>query len=246
MSFSAEDIIYEDNHLLVIRKPAGVLSQEDYSGDKDVLTEVKKYIKVRDNKPGNVYMGLVHRLDRNTGGVMCLAKTSKAASRLSEQIRKRTWTKEYLSLNENKGHMHFDNNWTYLEDYLHKDKVINKVDLSRQSKKNSKKATLKTRVLASKKLDNGKEVLLRQNILISGRTHQIRAQLAARNQAILGDYKYGASKDFNLDKYFLGLWAYALELEHPTKKNRMRFTVNPPTIYPWNLFDYEKLGEKYE
>lgn len=233
-------IIYEDNHLLVVSKPAGILSQEDSSGDQDILSLAKEFIKKRDQKPFNVYLGLVHRLDRNTGGVMCFAKTSKAAKRLNEQIRNHNWQKHYLTMtekiNKNDTLPRNMNDWLKLEDFLNKnhDLNINKVDCKNKSK-TSKKAELYTRVLANSKAGN-KEIILRENKLITGRSHQIRVQLASRGEKILGDYKYGASHDFNLPAYFLGLWAYKLTLEHPTKKEKVTFISLPDPVGPWAEF----------
>lgn len=233
-------IIYEDNHLLVITKPAGVLSQEDSSGDEDILKSAKEFIKKRDNKPFNVYLGLVHRLDRNTGGVMCFAKTSKAAKRLNEQIRNHSWQKHYLTItektNKNDALPINTTEWLKLEDFLNKNHEINmnKVDHSNHFK-NSKKAELYTRVLANLEIGN-KEIILRENKLITGRSHQIRVQLASRGEKILGDYKYGASHDFNIPTFFLGLWAHKLTLEHPTKKELMTFISLPDPVGPWKEF----------
>ena len=111
------DIVYEDNHLLVIIKPHNIAVQEDESKDDDLLNLLKNYIKVRDNKPGNVYLGLVHRLDRPTGGVMVFAKTSKAAARLSDQVREKVFKKKYLAVVDG----NFESTTGILEDYLYKD-----------------------------------------------------------------------------------------------------------------------------
>lgn len=233
-------IIYEDNHLLVITKPAGVLSQEDSSGDQDILRVAKEFIKKRDNKPFNVYLGLVHRLDRNTGGVMCFAKTSKAAKRLNEQIRNHTWQKHYLTMtekvNKNDSLPINTRDWLKLEDFLNKNHELNfnKIDQMKFSK-DSKKAELYTRVLAENKINN-KTIILRENKLITGRSHQTRVQLASRGERILGDFKYGASHDFNLPPFFLGLWAYKLTIEHPTKKDEMTFISLPEPEGPWTEF----------
>ncbi len=233
-------IIYEDNHLLVITKPAGVLSQEDSSGDQDILSMAKEFIKKRDRKPFNVYLGLVHRLDRNTGGVMCFAKTSKAAKRLNEQIRNHGWQKHYLTMtekvNKNDSLPINTNEWLKLEDFLNKNHELNINKVAHNNKsKDTKKAVLYTRVLANSKIKN-KEIILRENKLITGRSHQIRVQLASRGEKILGDYKYGASHDFNIPAFFLGLWAYKLTLEHPTTKEIITFISLPDPVGPWTEF----------
>lgn len=243
MKLKASDIIYEDNHLLVLEKKPGILSQEDRSGDPDILNLAKDYIKERDHKPGAVYMGLVHRLDRNTGGVMCLAKTSKAASRLSAQVREKSWEKRYLALSTYKlsaprgsaaaerGAPSVSDSWELWQDALVKDEKRN---LS-FSKKGGKKAVSAVRLLAAKKWQR-KRLYLREFILLSGRSHQIRVQSAERNFPLLGDLKYGGETDASLPQDYLGLWAYSLEIIHPVKKEKMRFFSLPDSMPFMPLF----------
>ena len=130
-------VIYEDNHIIVVEKPVNIPSQGDKTGDKDMLTIIKEYIKEKYNKPGDVYLGLVHRLDRPVGGVMVFAKTSKAASRLSEQVRIKEFKKTYLVIVNGK----FDKNKGILEDYLLKNEKNNMSKVVKEGTKNSKLAS---------------------------------------------------------------------------------------------------------
>lgn len=219
-------IIYEDNHLLVIDKPAGLLSQEDHSGDPDVLTLCKQYIKKKYNKPGDVFLGLVHRLDRPVSGIMVIARTSKAASRLSYQIRKRTITKTYWALVHGKAPVYGD-----LVHFLDKDERTNTVTAYRSPKGKAKESRLKF-------------ITLRQNAnysvvevdLITGRPHQIRVQFAKEGNPLWGDYKYGNPEE--VEGKDIALRAVKLELEHPTKKELMILKAPAPTGVPWNFFEY--------
>ena len=206
------NILYEDNHLLVVEKKAGVLSQSDGTNTPDMLTILKEYIKEKYNKPGNVYLGLVHRLDKNVGGVMVFAKTSKAARRLSEQIRNREFKKTYLAVC--KGIL--DSNGKY-QDYLKRVGYRSEVSNS----KDGKLASLNYQVLAVK--DNNSLVKIN---LETGRHHQIRVQFAYHNHPLLGDEKYGSK-----GKYPLALFAYKLEFAHPTTKEILNFTIVPQEGY---------------
>ena len=219
-------IIYEDNHLLVIDKPAGVLSQEDSTGAPDVLTLCKRYIKKKYNKPGDVWLGLVHRLDRPVSGLMVLARTSKAASRLSEQIRNNRIDKTYWALVEGMTQME-----KTLVHYLEKDKRSNHVTAYKSKKGRAKKAEL-----AFKTLKQSAHYSLIEVDLRTGRPHQIRVQMAKEGYPLWGDYRYGETgskkgKD-------LGLRAVKLSFDHPTIKKRMFFEAKVPNLQPWNFFDY--------
>lgn len=219
-------IIYEDNHLLVIDKPAGVLSQEDHTGDPDVLNLCKAYIKKKYNKPGNVYLGLVHRLDRPVSGVMVLAKTSKAASRLSYQIRKRTINKTYWALVEGQTPVFGE-----MVHFIEKDNRSNTVKAYKSPKGKAKESRLK--FITVKTNDNFSVI---EVDLITGRPHQIRVQFAKEGYPLWGDHKYGdlqtaRGKD-------IALRAVKLELEHPTTKELMILKAPKPTGQPWNMFDY--------
>jgi len=208
-------IIYEDNHIIVVIKPHNISVQEDESQDVDMLTIIKNYIKERDNKPGNVFLGLVHRLDRPTGGVMVFAKTSKAASRLGEQLKSKKLKKKYFCVINGRPQIVKDRLTTYLK----KDVKTNTVSISTQLEEGSKEAILEYEVLETK----NKLSLVDVN-LITGRSHQIRVQMAKQlNLPIYGDFKYGDK----LHAGHLALWAYELTFVHPISKENMRFTVAP-------------------
>lgn len=215
-------VIYEDNHIIVVEKLPGIPSQGDKTEDKDMLTIIKEYLKEKYQKKGNVYLGLVHRLDRPVGGVMVFAKTSKAASRLSEQVRNKTFKKEYLAIVNGK----MENIKDTLEDYLWKDQKNNTSYVVKENKKNSKKAVLDYEVL---KYDEKENVSVLKINLHTGRHHQIRVQLSSRMHSIIGDGKYhGRESDKNLC-----LWAYRLEIVHPTTKERLVFTDLPELKGMW-------------
>lgn len=204
------EILYEDNHLIVCVKPVGILSQEDHTKDMDMLTLLKHYIKDKYNKPGNVYLGLVHRLDRMTGGVMVFAKTSKAASRLNEQIKNHEFVKKYYALvngvlNES-GH---------LENYLFKDE--DEVKSYVGNKNSGKIAILDYQVV--KVYDNNTLVDIS---LKTGRHHQIRVQFSHINHPLVGDRLYG-----NDNKNNLMLYAYSLSFYHPITKELLEFKKIP-------------------
>ena len=206
------NILYEDNHLLVVEKKVGVLSQSDGTNTPDMLTILKEYLKEKYNKPGNVYLGLVHRLDKNVGGVMVFAKTSKAARRLSETIRNREFKKTYLAVC--KGIIDSDGEY---QDYLKRKEYRSFVSNS----KDGKLASLTYKVLAVK--DNSSLVKIN---LETGRHHQIRVQFSYHNHPLLGDEKYGSK-----GKYSLALFAYKLEFTHPTTKEKLSFTILPKEGY---------------
>ena len=176
-------VIFEDNHIIVVEKPVNIPSQGDKTGDIDMLTIIKDYLKEKYNKPGNVYLGLVHRLDRPVGGVMVFAKTSKAASRLSEQVRNKTFKKEYLVICNGK----MEKNQDTLVDYLWKDEKKNTSYVVKSTKKNAKQAILDYEVL---KYDETQNLSVLRINLHTGRHHQIRVQLSSRMHAIYGDNKY--------------------------------------------------------
>lgn len=226
------EILYEDNHIIVVNKPQGIPSQEDKTGDKDMLTMVKEYIKEKYQKPGNVFVGLVHRLDRPTGGVMVFAKNSKSASRLSEQIKNGEFDKTYFTVV--KGTL--PNRAGRLINYLKKDEKLNKVSIVPQSEEGSKRAELEYTLLAKK----GEYNLVKVK-LFSGRGHQIRVQLANIKCPIVGDQKYG-----NAEKVMLNLYAVELGFNHPTTKQKMVFRVYPPEDkLAWDNFNLESyLGLK--
>jgi len=202
-------ILYEDNHLIVVVKDYNIPVQEDSSKDKDLFSMIKEYIKEKYNKPGNVYLGLIHRLDRPVGGVMVFAKTSKAASRLSEQFRLHNVEKRYMALVHGKAKEH--------------DVLVNR--LLKNEKTNTSFVT-----------DEGKEAKLEYNLLeyrngmslidinlYTGRHHQIRVQLSYNNHPIYGDQRYGKANE----KVQIHLWAYKLKFKHPVKDEVLEFIEYP-------------------
>lgn len=223
-------VIYEDNHIIVVEKIVNIPSQSDKTGDKDMLTIIKEYLKEKYQKPGNVYLGLVHRLDRPVGGVMVFAKTSKAASRLSEEVRNKTFKKEYLVVCNGKMEKDKDT----LVDYLWKDEKNNTSYVVKSTKKNAKEAILDYEVLCYNKEEDLS--VLKIN-LHTGRHHQIRVQLSSRMHAIYGDNKYhgrGANTG-------ICLWAYKLTIVHPTTKEIMEFTDYPEPKGMWKLLEKDKI-----
>lgn len=217
-------ILYEDNHLLMVEKPVNIPVQADSSGDSDLLSMLKQDIKVRYQKPGNVFLGLVHRLDRPVGGAMVFAKTSKAASRLSNEIRKQAMEKGYMAVVRG---MPKQKNGR-LEDYLLKDHRKNQVSVVSSGTKNAKKAVLDYRVVKSA---NGLSLL--EVNLHTGRPHQIRVQLAQMGTPIYGDQKYG--QHVNKPGQQIALWANRLGVKHPTKDDFITVDCPPPAVYPWDL-----------
>ena len=219
-------VLYEDNHIIVVEKPPNIPSQADKTTDDDMLTIIKRYIKEKYNKPGNVYLGLVHRLDRPVGGVMVFAKTSKAASRLSEQVRNKTFKKEYLAIVDGK----LDVKSGILEDYLVKNEKNNLSKVTNKETKNAKYAKLDYEVLKYNKEIN---LSVLRILLHTGRHHQIRVQLANMGHSICGDQKYGTRGRGKQ----ISLWAYKLTIEHPTTKESMTFIDVPEKIGPWVILE---------
>lgn len=217
------NIKYEDNHLLVVEKPINIPVQEDSSRDLDFLTMLKDFIKKRDNKPGNVYLGLVHRLDRPVGGIMVFAKTSKCASRLSEQIRNRTFKKGYLAVVEGK----IKNSDIFI-DKLIKDQKNNMVKVSDEGKLSELNYELLEYV------DNYSLVKIN---LKTGRSHQIRVQFSSRNYPLYGDQKYNVNAKVGQQ---IALFSNYITFNHPITKELLTFSLNLPKRYPWNLFNYAK------
>ena len=214
-------VLYEDNHLLGAEKPVNMPVCEDDSRDRDFLNECREYIRVKYQKPGNVYLGLVHRLDRPVGGAMIFAKTSKAASRLSDAIRKNELHKTYLAvldgIPEKKSGV--------LVDYLLKDRSTNTVTVSDEA--HGKRSELSYDTLAVK---DGKALVKIR--LKTGRSHQIRVQFSSRGTPLMYDQRYHP----NPGKGQIALWAYELEFVHPVKKETVVIRSLPPDTDPWNLF----------
>ena len=214
-------VLYEDNHVIVVVKEKNVLSQADNTHDIDMLTIIKKYLKEKYNKPGNVYLGLVHRLDRPVGGIMVFAKTSKAASRLSDQVRKKEIKKTYMAVV--KGIIKKDED-TFV-DYLLK---LDNGNTIVTTKNKGKESVLTYKVL---KRNYEKNETLVSIDLKTGRHHQIRVQFASRGYPLCGDQRYGKS-----DKTQIALCAYKLEFIHPTTKQLMKFEIEKPLDTYWTDF----------
>ena len=213
------NILYEDNHIIVVEKKINIPVQQDDSKDKDLLTIIKEYIKEKYNKPGNVYLGLVHRLDRPVGGVMVFAKTSKAASRLSEQVRTHKLTKKYYAVVN--GNL---KNSDTLKDKLLKDTKKNIVRVS----PNGKDSELSYTLISKKDKLNLVDIDLK-----TGRSHQIRVQFSSRNNPLYGDQKY--NKNAKVGEQ-LALFAKRLEFEHPTTKEHLVFELDLPDREPFIKF----------
>ncbi len=211
------EILYEDNHIIVVVKPFNILSQSDDTKDIDMLTLIKSYLKEKYNKLGNVYLGLIHRLDRPTGGIMVFAKTSKAASRLSEQIRLNLFTKKYLAIVSG----YFDEKTGVFEDY-----ILKKEDNSSVISNLGKYAKLEYEVLKEKS-----NLSLVNILLHTGRHHQIRVQFASRNHPLYGDQRYGETS-----KKQLALFAYYLSFNHPVTKEKLEFIKYPDKVGIWKEF----------
>lgn len=209
-------ILYEDNHILVIEKKPGVLSQGDKSGDPNLVDLIKEYIKVKYNKPGDVYLGLVHRLDRPVGGVMVFAKTSKAMMRLHDQIKARNTTKLYLAVSDKRPQQ----KEAELTHFLLKNNEQNITSVHKTEVQGSKIAILKYKLLGE---SDGR--FLFEIKLITGRSHQIRVQMAHIGCPLLGDVKYG--NPLEKPAYVLALYAYSLTFSHPTLRESMTFRYFP-------------------
>lgn len=221
------NILYEDNHVIVAVKPQNLPSQADSSGDADMLGMVKAYVKQKYGKPGEVYIGLVHRLDRPAGGVMAFARTSKAAARLSAQIREGRLKKVYYALVE--GEIPPSGKLT---DWLIKDSSTNNSRVAKEGAPGAKYAELFYETVKRKQ-----GVSLLRVELKTGRAHQIRVQLAHAGAPIVGDFRYGGKKSGALC-----LWSFLLGFEHPTLREWMEFCCDPPEEAPWTLFSFA--GEK--
>lgn len=220
------NILHEDNHLLIVEKPVNMLVQGDKTKDEDLLTLLKEYIKIEYNKPGAVFLSLVHRLDRPVGGAIIFAKTSKAASRLSDQLRRRVIEREYLGVVRGI----VKNEQAKLENYLLKDNQKNEVSIVSNNNKNSKKA-----ILHYRKIKTEKDLSLLNIKLETGRSHQIRVQLSGIGHPLFGDQKYGAR--VNKVGQQIALWSHKLKFKHPTKDEMIEIVSYPPETEPWNKFN---------
>lgn len=213
------NVLYEDNHLIVVEKEINIPTQADNSGDLDLLTMVKQYLKDKYHKPGNVYLGLIHRLDRPVGGVMVFAKTSKAASRLSEQVRTHNLRKKYYAVVENKIEESF-----ILKDKLLKNSKTNMVEVNAKGKDAE---------LSFKLIKRTNNLSLVDINLMTGRSHQIRVQMAHHGNPLYGDQKYNRNAKVGEQ---IALFAYSLSFYHPITKEWLTFELPLPKRKPFNMF----------
>lgn len=211
-------VLYLDNHLLVINKPPGMLSQGDRTGDMDALTLGKSFLKEKFDKPGAVFLGLVHRLDRPASGVMVFARTSKAAARLSTQFRDRTVEKDYVALVE--GTLQGSGEW--------RDNLMKEGSTVRTAQGG------KEAVLRWTSIEAGSETTLVGVRLETGRPHQVRVQFASRGHPLVGDFRYGSHRP--LDGRNLALHCSRLAIDHPTRSERLRWSALPPGTWPEETF----------
>lgn len=213
------EVLYEDNHIIVVVKPYNVLSQGDSTGDVSIMDMVKEYIKVKYHKPGNVYLGLVHRLDRPVGGIMVFARSSKAAARLTKAFNEHKITKKYLAIVH--GKMEKDS-----------DELVDKIEKTSDGNSiisnNGKEAILDYEVLNYNK---EKDCSLVSITLKTGRHHQIRVQFASRGHYLLGDQRYGV-----LDNKQISLFSYYLSFEHPVTHEVLEFKRMPDKKDYWTIF----------
>jgi len=222
------NILFEDNHIIIINKEAGDLVQGDSTGDITVLEKIKFYLKKKYKKPGNVFLGLVHRIDRPTSGIVVYAKTSKALSRLNEQFKKRTIKKKYWAIVKNP----FSMKSGKLTNWVAKNSKLNKSFVFEKKNSKTKKAILKFRIF--KKIDN---YTLLEIDLKTGRHHQIRVQLSNIGYPIVGDLKYGAKRS-NPDAS-ISLHSAELSFNHPVRNEIIEIKANPPKKHLWSVFLYD-------
>lgn len=220
------NVIYEDNHIIVVEKMVNIPSQGDKTGDVDMLSIIRDYLKEKYQKPGNVYLGLIHRLDRPVGGVMVFAKTSKAAARLSEQVREKAFQKEYLVVVNGK----MESQKGEWKDWLFKNERANMSKVVPEGTKNAKQASLEYEVLKYNEEINLSVVRVK---LHTGRHHQIRVQFSSRGHSIYGDQKYGGRGHGKQ----IALWAYRLTIFHPITKEEMTFQVLPEINGTWKILE---------
>ncbi|MBN1500827.1 MAG: RNA pseudouridine synthase [Spirochaetes bacterium] len=204
--------LFEDNMIIIVEKPAGVLSQGDYSGDKTLIDAVKNYLKIKYDKPGNVFLGVIHRLDRQVSGIMVFARNSKAASRLSEQMREKKFIKFYTAIVPDSGNL--SDEWIKIKNYIRREKNISYC--SSEKRKDSQDAVLYFKKIAG---NEGNALLL--IFLETGRKHQIRSTMASLKIPVAGDSLYGSDKFFS--KNAIALHSCYIEFMHPASKEVMKF-----------------------
>ena len=212
-------VLYEDNHLIAVLKPINVPTQKDSSNDIDMVSLVKDYLKKKYNKPGNVYLGLLHRLDRPVSGVLLFAKTSKAAERMTKEIKNHNVRKTYYAVVEGK----VDKKGTFIDKLL-KDEKNNVVRVSDKGKE----AKLEYELICYK----NNYSLVKIN-LITGRSHQIRVQFSSRGYPLYGDQRYNKK-----DKNQIALFSSSIEFTHPVTKEHLTISYNLPNRFPFTLFNY--------
>lgn len=217
------EILYEDNHIIAVAKPAGLLTQGDATGAPNLLDELKSFIKRRDNKPGNVFLGMVQRLDKPVSGAILFAKTSKAASRISEQIRKKSVEKLYLAVTELSAEKKEDHKWCRHENYLLR--IKDKTVVGRSTDPKAQKA-----ILERKAVYTNKQYGVHLIRLITGRKHQIRAQLSNLEMPILADSKYGSKFDGRSNDCIM-LHAIKCTFTHPTQKETVSLIADLPEYF---------------
>lgn len=222
-------VLHEDNHIIVVYKPQNVPCCEDSSSDPDLLTVIKEHVREKEGKTGNVYIGLVHRLDRVTGGVMVYAKSSKAASRLSEQMRSGDFEKKYYTVLVGCPKQ----KRAVLQNYMKKNPINNVVYVCPATVDGAKFAELEYQIIEEKS-----DLSLASVTLHTGRTHQIRVQMSSIGTPVYGDMRYGGE---NAKKGNIALWASTLAFTHPVSKERLVFKIEPPKDKtPWKLFDIDE------
>ena len=229
MSLDISKILFEDNHLIIINKKSGKIVQGDKTRDIPLLEDVKNYIKVKYNKPGDVFLGLIHRLDRPVSGIVMFAKTSKALTRMNELFRDRQIIKKYWALTKNKP----SETEGILTHYLIKDSAKNKSAAYGVEKKGTSKAVLDYKIIA-----NSDSFYLLEINLHTGRHHQIRAQLAAINCTIKGDVKYGFQRAN--ENGSINLHAVYVSFIHPVTKEKIEIKAPLPDEKTWKLFSKVK------
>lgn len=224
MKLQNSDILFEDNHLIIVNKPCGILVQGDKTGDTPLLDIIKEYIKVKYSKQGNVFLGLVNRIDRPTSGIVIFAKTSKALSRMNEKLKKREIKKLYWLIISNT----FESREGKLEGWFKKDSKKNKSFFNQEKQTNSKYGCL-----TYKKIQTLEKYCKIEVDLITGRHHQIRCNFSNIGYPILGDLKYG-SKRSNKDG---GIYLHSRKVTfiHPVSKKEISIQANPPMRGLWNV-----------
>lgn len=216
-------VYYEDNHVIVVEKEPNIPTQEDVSEDLDMVRILKAYLKEKYQKPGNVFVGLIHRLDRPVGGIMVFAKTSKAASRLSDQVRQNTIDKTYIAFVEGN-----------VQTGVYRDHLLKnqKTNTSTVVAKNHPKGKYAELHITDTHYYSKENLTCVSISLITGRSHQIRVQFASRNHPLWGDARYNPNA---VPKEQIALWASQLSFNHPITKERLTFTSQTPSRYPFTL-----------